>query len=106
MKTKAILILILLIASVLRLYSLSSIPGSLNQDEAALGYNAYSLVTTGADEHGKFLPFTLQSFGDGKLPVYSYITIPSILLFGLNEFSTRLPSALSGIISVFLVYLI
>ncbi|HSW75705.1 MAG TPA: hypothetical protein VLG50_01565, partial [Candidatus Saccharimonadales bacterium] len=78
MKLKYVLLVILFAAAFLRLYQLSSIPGSLNQDEAAIGYNAYSILKTGADEHGKFLPLSLQSFGDWKLPVYEYIDIPFI----------------------------
>jgi len=104
MKSKYILLFILIIASFLRLYQLGTIPGSLNQDEAALGYNAYALLKTGADEHGRFLPLALQSFGDWKLPVYSVITIPFIALFGLTEQAVRLPSALAGILGTFLIF--
>ncbi len=104
MKSKYILLLILIVAAFLRLYQLSNIPGSLNQDEAAIGYNAYALFKTGADEHGKFLPLALQSFGDWKLPFYEIITIPFIVFFGLTEEAVRLPSAISGIIGVFLIF--
>lgn len=91
-------------AVILRFYQLGSIPGSLNQDEAALGYNAYSLLKTGADEHGKFFPLSMQSFGDWKLPVYPIITIPFIAIFGLTELAVRLPSATAGVICVYLIY--
>lgn len=93
-----------MLSSILRFYQLGTIPGSLNQDEAALGYNAYSLLKTGADEHGKFLPLSLQSFGDWKLPVYSLVAIPFIAIFGLTEIGIRMPSALAGILGVFLIY--
>lgn len=83
---------------------LGDIPGSLNPDEAVLGYTSYSFLKTGADEHGQFLPLTLKSFGDWKLPLYSYVGIIPIAIFDLNEFSTRLPSALAGIASVVLIY--
>mgnify|MGYP001618039401 CR=1 FL=1 len=43
-------------------------------------------------------------FGDWKLPLYIYITIPSIAVFGLNEFAVRFPSALLGTITVLLLY--
>jgi 4-amino-4-deoxy-L-arabinose transferase-like glycosyltransferase len=101
-----ILIVILILAAVLRLWRLGSIPPSLTQDEAALGYNAYSILETGRDEYGKFLPIIFKSFGDYKPGLYVYADVPFVATLGLNEVSTRLPSAFAGIISVYLVYLI
>ncbi len=103
-KENWILILILIVAAFLRLFKLGSFPVSLTWDETALGYNAFSLLKTGKDEYGKLLPLVLKSFGDYKPALYSYLAIPSVLFFGLNEFAVRLPSALFGILSVFLVY--
>lgn len=104
LKNNWILILILIVAAFLRLFKLGSFPVSLTWDETALGYNAFSLLKTGRDEYGKLLPLALKSFGDYKPALYSYLAIPSVLVFGLNEFAVRLPSALFGILSVFLVY--
>lgn len=101
-----ILIIIILVASVLRLWNLGNVPPSLTPDEASLGYNAYSILKTGRDEYGKFLPIVFKSFGDYKPGLYVYLTVPFVATLGLNEFSVRLPSALSGILSVFLIYLI
>lgn len=101
-----ILVTILVLAAVLRLWGLSSNPPHLASDEAALGYNAYSILKTGRDEHGEFLPVVFKSFGDWKPGLYVYLDIPFVALLGLNEFSTRLPGALSGIIAVWLVYLL
>ena len=104
-KSNILLIFILLLASFLRLYNLSSIPISLNPDELAIGYNAYSILTTGIGEWGETFPYlALRSFGDWKLPVYQLLSIPFISIFSLNEFSVRILSALSGIFSVFLIY--
>ncbi len=101
-----ILFLIILLGVILRVIFLSSSPPSLNIDEAALGYNAYSILKTGADEHGKFFPLVFESFGDWKLPVYSYIAIIPIYIFNLSEFSVRLPSIVSGVIDIILIYLL
>ena len=101
-----ILFFIVLIAFFLRIYALDKIPDSLNPDEAAIGYTSYSFLMSGADEHGKFLPLSTQSFGDWKLSLYSYIGILPVALFGLNEFSVRFVSMLSGIIGVLLIYFI
>jgi len=103
---KWVLITIILLAAVLRLWHLGSIPPSLNQDEASLGYNTYSILKTGRDEYGSFLPIIFKSFGDYKPGLYIYFDIPFVATLGLNEFSTRLPSALAGVLSVFLIYLI
>jgi len=101
-----ILIFILLVAGILRLWKLGSIPPGLTQDEAALGYNAYSIIKTGRDEYGKFLPVIFKSFGDYKPGLYVYLDVPFVAVLGLNEVSTRLPSALAGVLSVYLLYLI
>ena len=105
-KENIFLIAILILASIIRLYSLSSLPISLNPDELAIGYNSYSLLTTGKDEWGATFPLSLKSFGDWKLPVYPLVEMPFIATLGLNEFAVRLPSALAGIGSVFLIYLV
>ena len=63
---KIILIVILVLSAVLRLYSLDEFPSGLNADEAAIGYNAYSLLRTGRDEHGNAWPIVFKSFGDYK----------------------------------------
>ena len=95
---------IVILAAVLRLWQLGNVPPSPDWDEAALGYDAYSIIHTGRDEFGKFLPVVLRSFDDYKPALYAYLTIPSILIFGLNVFAVRLPSALFGIISVVAVF--
>src|SRR3970040_1732828 len=95
-KSLFFLLLILVLAALLRFYHLGTIPPSLYSDEINQGYNAYSLMLTGRDEHGLFLPVSLRSFGDWKPPLPAYLMIPPIYLFGLNEFSVRLPSAILG----------
>src|SRR3982751_523874 len=98
------LIGILLLGALLRLIVVSSIPNGLYQDETAIGYNAYSILKTGFDEHHQFLPLYFKSFGDYKLPLYIYLTAGSIFLFGLNEFAVRFPSILFGILAVLGIY--
>lgn len=101
-----ILVAVIVLAAVLRLWHLGSIPPGLTPDEAALGYNAYSILKTGKDEFGTKLPIIFKSFGDYKPGLYVYLDTQFIAIFGLNEVSTRLPSALAGILSVILIYLI
>ena len=104
--TKAVFWIVIVLAILIRVVNLSSVPPHLTPDEAALGYNAYSILKTGRDEHGAFLPIVFKSFGDYKPGLYVYLTVPFVGLMGLNEFSVRFPSALMGIISIYLLYLI
>ncbi len=95
---------ILCLATFLRLYKLDQIPPGVNRDEASIGYTAYSLIETGKDEYGKPFPFSFQSFGDWKLPLYIYATIPFVKIFGVTELAVRLPSAIAGIATVGLTF--
>jgi 4-amino-4-deoxy-L-arabinose transferase-like glycosyltransferase len=88
----------------LRIYKLGTIPPHLTSDEASLGYNAYSILKTGKDEYGTLLPIIFKSFGDWKPGLYVYSAIPTIAILGLNEFAVRLPSAIAGIVAVWLIY--
>ena len=101
-----LLTLILILGGFLRINNLSETPPSLNWDEAALGYNAYSILNTKRDEYGVFLPLYTRSFDDYKSAIPIYFIIPSIKVFGLNEFGVRFPSALMGTASILLIYLI
>jgi 4-amino-4-deoxy-L-arabinose transferase-like glycosyltransferase len=97
-KTKYLLLgCILVVAALLRLYQLGVVPPSPDWDEVALGYDAYSIIHTGKDEYGAFLPVVLRSFDDYKPALYTYLAIPPVAIFGLNIFAVRLPSALFGI---------
>ena len=98
--------LVLLLAAILRFWNLAGNPPGLTWDEAALGYNAYSLLQTGRDEYGNLLPLNLKSFGDWKPALYAYLDIPFVAAFGLNELAVRLPSAIFGILGVFGVFLL
>lgn len=103
-KKHILVLLIVLLATVLRFYQLGSNPPSLDWDEASLGYNAYSIMKTGRDEYGTVLPLAIRSFGDYKPPLYTYLTIAPVALFGLSEFAVRLPSAIFGVLAVLSTY--
>jgi 4-amino-4-deoxy-L-arabinose transferase-like glycosyltransferase len=99
-----LLILIVILAFALRVYKLGDYPVGLTWDEPALGYNAYSILKTGRDEYGKFFPITFKSFGDYKPGLFVYYLIPSVWIFGLNEFAIRFPSALAGVGTIVAVF--
>lgn len=105
LNSKLLLVVIVLLAAFLRFNQLSTNPPSLTWDEAAWGYNAYALGIDGKDEFGRFLPHDyLESFGDFKPPVYAYLDVIPIKIFGLNEFAIRFPSAFFGVLTVLLTY--
>src|SRR3989344_5183236 len=104
-KENLFLIFIILLAVILRFYNLSTIPVGFNDDEAAFGYNAYSILKTGRDEWVRFLPFPVfESFGDWKLVGYLYPVVLSQFIFGVNEFATRVPSAIFGVFAIISTY--
>jgi len=103
---KLVLILIFIFGFILRSIYIDKFPPSLNWDEVSHGYNAYSLLKTGRDEWGSFLPLIFRAYGDYKLPLYIYLTIPSVLIFGLTPFSVRLVSIVAGSLLPVLIYLI
>jgi 4-amino-4-deoxy-L-arabinose transferase-like glycosyltransferase len=102
---KFILIGILLLALFLRFYKLDNYP-AINADEASNAYDAFSLIETGRDQHGRSWPLSFQSFNDFKPGLYVYLSIPLIKIFGLNEWTARIPGALVGVLSVFVLYLL
>lgn len=104
-KIRIILIFIVGLAFGLRFYNVWDNPPALSWDEVSIGYNAYSILKTGRDEHGRFLPVdTFVSYGDYKPPLAIYVTVPFVALFGLNELAVRLPSVIFGTLTVLLTY--
>lgn len=99
MRTKEILILfaVVLLGFILRIVNLQHTPPSLNWDEVSHGWNAFSILKTGHDEWGKVFPISnFRAYGDYPLPLNLYLTIPSLVIFGLNEFAIRFPHVLLG----------
>lgn len=100
MKNKLSLIifsLVLILAILVRFFKLDTLI-SPYWEEAALGYDAYSISQTGKDHHGNNFPIVaFESFGDWKPAGYFYAIVPFIKIFGSGVLATRLPSALAGI---------
>ncbi len=81
---------------VLRVVRLHDVPAGFHQDEACEGYDAYSILTTGRDHHGNFLPIAMQGFNDYRAPLFDYSLVPLVGLFGLKVGVVRLGAALWG----------
>ncbi len=103
-KTLFLLILITALAFFLRFYKVTEVPPSLNWDEVSIGYNAYSVLKTGRDEWGVLLPVHFEAFGEFKLPVQIYASIPAIAIFGLNDFGVRITPVVYGTLTVLLLF--
>ena len=101
-----ILIFIIALAAFLRFNKLDKVPPSLNWDEVAASYNAYTIAHWGADEYGNKFPITFRSFGDDKHPVHIYLTAPIVGIFDLSDYSARASSALIGTLTVLAIYIL
>ena len=105
-KTSLFLVFLVIIGLFLRLWNIERVPSRLTVDEMSIGYNAYSILKTGKDEWGVFLPKAFQAFGDYKQPVYIYLTVPFIALFDLTATAVRLPSVWAGVALIGLTYVL
>ena len=96
--------LMLTLGVLLRLAFLGALPYGLNQDEASAGYEAWALLTAGVDRCGKSWPVLFISWGSGQNVLMSYLAMPFIALFGLSEWTLRLPNAISGCLTLFVFW--
>lgn len=85
----------------LRFYKLGVVPSGLTWDEAAIGYNGYSVWHIHRDEWLFKMPISFRSFGDYKAPLAIYINGLFTTVLGLNVFAVRLPFALFAIGAIF-----
>lgn len=91
---------IIILALFLRVYRLDQVPPSLFGDEVDVGYQAYSLLTTGKDLAGRTLPLYLQSLTEYRASLYIYSVVPFVGIFGLSEWGVRLPAVFWGLVSL------
>lgn len=99
-----ILLALFLLAFFLRTFKLSTFPFGFHADEVRVGWNALSILKTGADDKGNRFALYYNTFGDYRPAGIFYLTIPSIALFGRSEFAVRFPSALLGALTIFPLY--
>ncbi|MBM4260165.1 MAG: hypothetical protein FJ145_01870 [Deltaproteobacteria bacterium] len=98
--------LLAVVTLVLHLWALDIAPPGAYVDETSIGYNAYSILRTGADEHGVSFPLYFKAFGEYKNPVFIYTLVPLIGVFDLSVWTIRLGAALFGLGTALLLGLI
>jgi len=103
--TILLLPLIILLAAVLRFYQIDVSPKAMYGDSLTLVLDAYSILKTGHDQKGEFLPLVFSQ-GGGRPGGYIYATIPFVAVFGPTALVARMVSVLSGIGIVLLLYLL
>ena len=91
---------ILLAGALLRFLCLGRFPPGLNQDEASIGFDAWSLLQEGIDRNGDAWPVLFVSWGSGQNVLYAYLSLPFLALFGLSAASLRLCAAFWGSVSL------
>jgi len=103
---KILLALVIGIGAFFRFFNLTHLPIALFGDEIDVGYQAWSLITTGRDYMGHLLPTYIQSLSEWRAPLLMYITAPFVGIFGPTDLAVRLPVALLGSASIYLIYLL
>jgi 4-amino-4-deoxy-L-arabinose transferase-like glycosyltransferase len=102
-KNKKIMIIstiIIFVGCFIRLYNINNAPVGLNQDEASIGYEAYSLLNYGIDRNGMTNPVHLIAWGSGQNILYAYFIMPFLKIFGSSSLAIRLPMALIGCLTL------
>ena len=94
-----LLSVVLLIAAVLRLFQLGSIPAGFYCDEAMDGNNAAETLET-----GHFQVFYPEN--NGREGLYINLAAPFVYVLGQTIWAMRLPAAIFGILTVWVVYLV
>lgn len=92
------------LGAVLRLARLGSLPPAIFRDEAEKAYTAWSILRTGRDLTGHFLPIFIEVFQVTTSAIYQYACIPFVALFGLNEWSARLPAVIAALVTILVNY--
>src|SRR4051794_1886903 len=65
-KERRVLLLIMVVATFLRLYQFPSLPAGLQWNEVSAGYETYALLLHGTDRWGNLFPVYFPSWGSGQ----------------------------------------
>lgn len=95
------------IGLVLRAIQLDRLPAGFFQDEVVSLLDAWSLVHTGRDHLGNFLPLgAFESFGDWVSPLIIYLEVPVVMVLGTTPLAGRVVTAIVGTLTIVILYAI
>lgn len=101
---KRYLFLILALAFFLRFIKIGEIPPGISHDELENINNGISLIKTGKDLSGNFLPLTVG--GVGLVAIPAYISGVGAILFGQSILGVRVLAVLMGTANILFLYFI
>lgn len=99
---------LLIAATALYSWRLAEVPAYLMHDEVNFAIQAQAIASTGRDTNGRLLPvyFSETGFEAGRDPVMIYVTALMLTLWPLSESAVRLPTVLTGMVSVGVMFLV
>ncbi|MBU2577907.1 glycosyltransferase family 39 protein [Patescibacteria group bacterium] len=104
MAKKVIFWVVLVFGFCLRILFLETHPVGIHSQEAIVGYRAYALLSTGKDELGRKTPLVFISFENYQLPVQTYLTVLSTMIFGSKPLAVRFPGVFFGTLAILAIY--
>ena len=85
-----------------RFYRLGDLPEKMHIDEVSVAVNAYNIAYYGTDASGNSWPVYFLNFNGGQSAAYTYLLALCIKLFGLSAWTIRLPSAVCGVLFIWI----
>jgi hypothetical protein len=105
LRSERALCLVIVAAGVaVRVVAPQAVPNGFNNDEASLGYDAYSILKFGVDRNGIAYPAFLIGWGSGMNALAAYLAMPFIAVFGLTAGAVRAVNLLGGLVSLPVFY--
>jgi hypothetical protein len=102
-----LLALILATAGFVRCFGLGHSPPGIHIDAASNAWNAWCLLEEGRDWTGRPWPvFYTSGFGANRSTLFLYALMPFQAVWGLSTATTALPSAVGGILTVLLAFVV
>ena len=99
--------LLLVVTAVLYTSQLAQVPAYLMHDEVNFALQAQAIGASAHDTNGRLLPvyFSEDGFAAGRDPIMIYVTAIWLAARPLSDTAARLPTAVTGVVSVALMFL-
>lgn len=100
--TEKSILLIIILAFILRVWDISF--PFFSSDEVRVALRGYYIAENLTDELGRKTPLIFNGSKDFEFPLTSYLTGLGVKLFGKNDYGTRIPFIVIGVIWIWLLY--